>query len=134
MNDTPHDLTDALDYALQTATDRIRPDVLLLSGGLDSSLLAAMWTKQGHRFKVVTVGLDPNIRCTPAHRYLPYPCNSDIAWARTVAAHRYLDWRPVIHAWHGAVETRDPFMLQKQSFDLGQLSMFALRASPLHAT
>ncbi len=134
MNDTPHDLTDALDYALQTATDRIRPDVLLLSGGLDSSLLAAMWTKQGHRFKAVTVGLDPNIRCTPAHRYLPYPCNSDIAWAKKVAEHLDLDWTPVILSKHDALETLDLLMRQLQSFDLGQLNNIALLASLRHAT
>ena len=129
MNDTPALRTDALDHALQAATRRIRPDVLLLSGGLDSSLLAAIWTQQGHRFRAVSVGLDPNVRCTPAHRFLPYPCNSDIAWAGTVATHLELDWHPVILGEREAMDALDWHMAQQRSFDLGQLNNIPLIAA-----
>jgi asparagine synthetase B (glutamine-hydrolysing) len=136
MNDTPPaftDTIDALDHALQTATDRIRPDVLLLSGGLDSALLAAMWKRAGHRFRAITVGLDPNVPCVPAHRYLPYPCNSDITWARKVADHLHLDWTPVILSEREALDALDWLMTQQRSFDLGQLNNIPLIAG-LQAT
>lgn len=129
MNDTRPSQIDALDHALQAATHRFRPDVLLLSGGLDSSLLAAMWRKQGHRFRAVTVGLDPNVRCTPAHRFLPYPCNSDIAWARKVAERLDLDWQPVILGEREALDALDWLMAQQRSFDLGQLNNIPLIAA-----
>jgi asparagine synthetase B (glutamine-hydrolysing) len=131
MNDTPPAMTDtidALDHALQAATDRIRPDVLLLSGGLDSALLAAMWARSGHRFRAITVGLDPNVQCTPAHRFLPYPCNSDITWARKVADHLNLDWTPVILGEREAFEALDWLMAQQRSFDIGQLNNIPLIA------
>jgi hypothetical protein len=128
MNDTPPSPIDALDDALQTATQRLRPDLLLFSGGLDSALLAAMWKEQGHRFRAVTVGLDPNILCTPAHRYLPYPCNSDITWARKVADHLDLDWTPVLLSEREALGALDWLMAQQRSFDLGQLNNIALIA------
>lgn len=133
MNDTPPSPIDALDHALQTATDRLRPDVLLLSGGLDSSLLAAMWKAHGHRFRAITVGLDPNVQCTPAHRYLPYPCNSDIDWARKVAEHLDLDWTPVLLSRREAMDALDWLMAQQRSFDLGQLNNIALIAGLQHA-
>jgi hypothetical protein len=129
MNDTPPSPVDALDTALQAATERLRPDVLLLSGGLDSALLAAMWQKQGHRFRAVTVGLDPNVPCTPAHRYLPYPCNSDIAWARKVAQALDIDWEPVLLSEREALAAIDWLMAQQRSFDLGQLNNVALIAA-----
>jgi hypothetical protein len=128
MNDTRPSPTDTLDHALQAASARIRPDILLLSGGLDSSLLAAMWKQQGHRFRAITVGLDPNVRCTPAHRFLPYPCNSDIAWARKVAEGLELDWEPVILGEREAMDALDWLMAQQRSFDLGQLNNIPLIA------
>lgn len=134
MNDTRPDLVDALDRAVQAATDRLRPDVLLLSGGLDSSLLAAIWSKQGHRFRAVTVGLDPNIQCTPAHRFLPYPCNSDLAWASRIARHLGLDWTPVILSEREALDALDWLMAQQRSFDLGQLNNIPLIAGLKAAT
>ena len=128
MNDTPPSRIDALDHALQAATTRLRPDVLLLSGGLDSSLLAAMWKRQGHRFRAVTVGLDPSVQCTPAHRFLPYPCNSDLAWAKKVADGLDLDWTPVMLTEREAMDALDWLMAQQRSFDLGQLNNIPLIA------
>lgn len=128
MNDTSPDLVEALDSALHSATDRIRPDLLLLSGGVDSALLAALWTKAGHRFRAVTVGLDPSVPCSAAHRYLPYPCNSDLTWARRVAETLGLDWTPVVLSQHEALEALDWLVMQQRSFDLGQLNNIALIA------
>jgi hypothetical protein len=128
MNDTSPALVEALDSALRVATGRVRPDVLLLSGGLDSSLLAAMWKRAGHSFRAVTVGLDPSIRCSREHTSLPYPCNSDIAWAEKVADALGLDWTPVLLTEHEALESLDWLILQQRSFDLGQINNIPLIA------
>ena len=95
MNDTSLRAIDALDAALWQATTEIRADVLLLGGGVDSALLAAMWTKQGHKFRAVTVGRNADLRCVPAHDLLPYPCNSDLEWSAKVANELGLDWTPI---------------------------------------
>ncbi|HEV2072726.1 MAG TPA: asparagine synthase-related protein [Thermomicrobiales bacterium] len=128
MNDTSPALVEALDSAVRTATERVRPNILLLSGGLDSSLLAAMWKRAGHRFRAVTVGLDPSTRCSREHRSLPYPCNSDIAWAEKVADALDLDWTPVILSEQEALQSLDWLILQQRSFDLGQLNNIPLIA------
>lgn len=125
MNDTPINAVDALDAALQLATNRLRPDVLLL-GGLDSALLAALWTKQGHPVRAITVGANADLRCVPAHTYLPYACNSDLAWSEKVAAHLKLDWTPIRLNPREAMRTLDKLVHQQQSFDLGQLNNIAL--------
>ncbi|MCO5216405.1 MAG: asparagine synthase C-terminal domain-containing protein [Thermomicrobiales bacterium] len=134
MNDTPTRAVDALESALITATTEIRPDVLLLGAGVDSALLAAMWTKQGHRFRTITVGLDPAVRCVPAHTYLPYPCNSDLEWARRVAETLNLDWAPIALSLRDALHYLDMVMMQQRSFDLGQLNNIALYAALNRAT
>jgi|GEM_PF-2020657 len=128
MNDTSPDHFSALNTALQAATNQIRPEVLLLSGGVDSSLLAAMWAKAGHRFRAVTVCLEPAIRCSSAHVYLPYPCNSDMAWAERVAKVLDLDWTPVVVSQHEALEALDWLMIRHRSFDLGHLNNIPLIA------
>ena len=95
MNDTSTTTIDALEQALLTATDRIRLDVLLLGGGVDSALLAAMWKRHDHEFRAITVGRDASLTCVPAHEYLPYTCNSDLEWSAEVAKHLQLDWTPI---------------------------------------
>lgn len=132
MNDVQQATIAALETSLRTATNRIRPDVLLLSGGLDSSLLAAMWKRAGHRFMAVTVGLNPSIHCSRVHSRLPYPCNSDLAWAKKIATALDLEWTPVVLSQEDALKCLDWLLLQQRSFDLGQLNNIALIAG-LHA-
>lgn len=132
MNDTRPSITDALDAALQAATDRLRPAALLLSGGVDSSLLAAIWKRLGHSPRCITVGLDPAIRC-PLHADLPAPCNSDVAWAERVATALHLDWHPVILSLDAALAALDWLIVHQRSFDLGQLNNIALVAGIQHS-
>lgn len=129
MNDTLTCAVDALEAALTTATNEIRPDVLLLSGGVDSALLAAMWKRAGHHFRAVTVGIDPKVICVPHHTSLPYPCNSDMSWSRRVADVLELDWIPVQLDLDESLHYLDLLAVQEQSFDLGQLNNIALIAA-----
>lgn len=126
MNDTSLRMIDALESALFEATAEIRPDVLLLSGGVDSALLAAMWQRHGHPVRAITVGLDPAVQCVPAHTYLPYPCNSDLDWAGRVAEALDLTWTPITLSLREAMRYLDALVLQQRSFDLGQLNNIAL--------
>jgi hypothetical protein len=127
MNASSPGPVQTLDDALQAATARLRPDALLLSGGLDSSLLAALWEAQGHRPLALTVGLDPNISC-PAHAALTYPCNTDVAYAERVAAALDLDWHPLLLSVDQALAALDALIVQQRSFDLGQLNNIPLIA------
>ncbi len=126
MNDTSPATIDALEHALLTATDRVRPDWLLLGGGVDSALLAAMWKHHGHQFRAITVGRDASLTCVPAHQFLPYTCNSDLAWSGRVAKHLDLDWTPLELDQRAALLYLDKLVLSQQSFDLGQLNNIAL--------
>ncbi|HVL25150.1 MAG TPA: asparagine synthase-related protein [Thermomicrobiales bacterium] len=127
MNASSPDPVQMLDNALQAATVRRRPDALLLSGGLDSSLLAALWAARGHRPLALTIGLDPTIPC-PAHAALPYPCNQDVAYAGRVAAALGLDWHPLVLSVDQALAALDALIVQQRSFDLGQLNNIPLIA------
>ena len=129
MNNTSPTTIDALEHALLTATDRIQPDVLLLGGGVDSALLAAMWKHHGHRFRAITVGRSADLRCVPAHEYLPYPCNSDLEWSGKVVQQLNLDWTAIELDQRQAMRYLDFLLVQQQSFDLGQLNNIALVAS-----
>lgn len=129
MNDTSPATIDALEQALLTATDRIRPDWLLLGGGVDSALLAAMWRHHGHQFRAITVGRDSSFTCVPAHQYLPYTCNSDLEWSEKVARHLELDWTPIALTEREAMRYLDQLVVQEESFDLGQLNNIALIAA-----
>lgn len=126
MNDTSHATIDALENALLIATDRVRPDWLLLGGGVDSALLAALWTHHGHPFRAITVGRDANLTCVPAHQFLPYTCGSDLEWSGKVAEHLQLVWTPIALGQREAMRYLDLLVVSQQSFDLGQLNNIAL--------
>lgn len=126
MSTTPEPV-DHLDAALQDATRRQRPDALLLSGGLDSSLLAALWAHAGHRPLAVTVGLHPSIIC-PLHEGAILSCNQDLSFAGRVTAALGLDWEPLALTSDEALETLDALLVQQRSFDLGQLNNIPLFA------
>lgn len=129
MNDTSLAAIDALEDALLTATDRVRPDWLLLGGGVDSALLAAMWKHHGHSFRAITVGRAASLTCVPAHQFLPYTCNSDLEWSERVANHLELEWTPVALDKRDAMRYLDQLLVTQQSFDLGQLNNIALIAA-----
>lgn len=129
MNDTSLNAIDALEHALLTATDRVRPDWLLLGGGVDSALLAAMWKHHGHDFQSITVGREATLLCSPAHDFLPYGCNSDLDWSGRVARHLALDWTPIALDKRDAMRYLDMLLVSQQSFDLGQLNNIALIAA-----
>ncbi len=129
MNDTSLRAVDALDAALWKATTEIQTDVLLLGGGVDSALIAAMWRKQGHPFRAITVGRSDSLTCVPAHNLLPYPCNSDLAWSRKVAEALGLEWTPIELDQRDAMRYLDLLVAQQRSFDLGQLNNIALFAA-----
>ena len=126
MNDTSLRAVDALDAALWQATQEVRADVLLLGGGVDSALIAAMWCRQGHNFRAVTVGRSSDLTCVPAHMLLPYPCNSDLDWSAKVADALGLDWTPIALTQREALRYLDLLIAQQRSFDLGQLNNIAL--------
>lgn len=134
MNDTSLRAIDALDAALWQATQEIRADVLLLGGGVDSALIAAMWRKQGHAFRAFTVGRNHDVTCVPTHTLLPYPCNSDMAWSAKVADALALDWTPIALDLREAMNYLNVLVAQQQSFDLGQLNNIALYAGLDRAT
>lgn len=101
---------------------RDRPaDVLLVSGGLDSSLLAALANRSDQRTTAITVGFEPAGPC-PAHRDLPCSCNSDLDHAATVAAHLDLDWHPVRIDQGQAFDALDTLIRLRHSFDPGLLN------------
>jgi asparagine synthetase B (glutamine-hydrolysing) len=126
MSTTSHAI-DHLDAALRNATRRERPDALLLSGGLDSSLLAALWARSGHRPMTLTVGLHPSIIC-PLHDEATLPCNQDLSYAGRVAAGCGLDWEPLALTIDEALDVLDALLVQQRSFDLGQLNNIPLLA------
>ena len=83
--------------AIETGIAARPADVLLLSGGVDSSLLAAVATELGQAPVAITVTLatGPANAC-PAHGPdLAVPCNSDHEAAQRVASWLGLNWQPI---------------------------------------
>lgn len=126
-------VVDRLANALRTAVATSEADVLLLSGGLDSSLLAGLRVTSDRPLPpMVTVGLAGEGPC-PAHASLPYPCNRDLAFAAHVAEHFNLAWHPLRLDTASALSHLDDLMRLRTSFDLGLLNDIPIIAGLLHA-
>lgn len=111
-------------------------DVLLLSGGVDSSLLAAVATELGQAPVVITVTLatGPANAC-PAHGPdLAVPCNSDHEAAQRVASWLGLNWQPIHLPPREAIDALLELCLALRSFDLGNLNNIALYTGALRAS
>lgn len=122
---------DRLAHALREAVAK-EADVLLLSGGLDSSLLAGLCGGSGHVPEAITVGLAGDRPCPP-HGSLPYPCNGDLASAARVADHLELGWHPIRLDVTTALAHLDELIRLRVSFDLGLLNDIPILAGLRHA-
>lgn len=122
-----------LALALRKAVTNNPADVLLLSGGLDSSLLAALRSGgDGSRPEAVTVGLASDRPC-PVHALLPAPCNGDLAHAAIVVDHLGLAWHPLRLDVDTALAHLDELIRLRTSFDLGLLNDIPILAGLRHA-
>lgn len=126
-----------LQRALITAITERPTDVLLLSGGVDSSLLAAMAREHLHRAPVaITVSLEvsPGTHFPTHGADLAVPCNSDHAAAQDVVKWLDLNWQPIRIAPSVAIDALLDLCLALRSFDLGNLNNIALYVGALRAT
>lgn len=125
---TSGDNVDALDAALRRAVRERPTTALLLAGGLDSSVLAALSVAELEVPPVaITVGLEddaPLLRCDRcvgcARR--PDGCGADLAFAAMVADELGLEWCPLRLSVAAAFGHLDDLMRHFHSFDLGLLN------------
>lgn len=130
---TQQSIIDRLTDSVRTAVATAGADVLLLSGGLDSSLLAGLCVASGSPLpEAITVGLAGERPCA-AHWSLPYPCNGDVASAARVAEHLGLAWHPIRLDMNTALGHLDELMRLRTSFDLGLLNDIPIIAGLHHA-
>lgn len=122
--------------AIRTGVAARPADALLLSGGVDSSLLAAVATEPGEAPVAITVSLDagPAEACPLHGPGLAAPCNSDHAAAQRVAGWLGLDWQPIRLPAREALDALLALCLALRSFDLGNLNNIALYAGALRAS
>lgn len=124
---------DRLAHALQEAVTDHPSDALLLSGGLDSSLLPALRRAAELPLpEAITVGLAGERPCH-AHASLPVLCNGDLAYAAIVADHLGLAWRPLRLDLETALGHLDELIRLRTSFDLGLLNDIPIIAGLRHA-
>jgi asparagine synthetase B (glutamine-hydrolysing) len=126
-----------LSHAIATGIAARPADALLLSGGLDSSLLAALALEQSGQAPVaITVSLDTRpVETCPVHGSdLAVPCNSDHAAAKRVAGWLGLRWQPIRIPPEVALDALLELCLALRSFDLGNLNNIALYVGALRAT
>jgi asparagine synthase (glutamine-hydrolysing) len=133
---TTFDATTPLLDAIRTGVAARPADAMLLSGGVDSSLLAAVATELGRAPIAITVTLstDPAESCPVHGGGLAVPCNSDHAAARRVASWLGLDWQPIRLPPEVALDALIELCLALRSFDLGNLNNIALHAGALRAS
>ena len=134
---TSLDLSIRLHDALIAGIVERPADVLLLSGGVDSSLLAALATEHYRTPPVaITVSLDtaPIDTCPVHGADIAVPCNSDADAARDVAAWLGLNWQPIRIPPDVAIQALIDLCLSLRSFDLGNLNNIPLYVGALRAT
>lgn len=128
------DQSRALETALRRAVRERPATAVLLSGGLDSSVLAALAVDELPQPPLaVTVGLAddaPELRCERCASWATRPdgCGSDLAFASLVASDLGLDWRPVRLTVPAALSALDDLIRRFHSFDLGLLNDIPLLA------
>ncbi len=115
--------------AMEQAIEAVPAETLLLSGGIDSSLLAAL-DPRPVAITVVLVGAESSAkkaptagcsRCSGAARY-PDGCGSDLGYARDVAAHLGLAWHAVELSRDEALAALGDLVRLLRSYDLGLLN------------
>ena len=127
------DTRSSLLAALEHATRETPSDALLLSGGIDLSLLAAL----GPRMPVITVVMEgyelhkkpmPNAGCGLCEFREDYPsgCGSDPRYARQVAEYLKLDWHLVTITEAQALVTLAELVVRTKSYDLQLLNDIAI--------
>ena len=134
---TSIDLPTRLHGALAAGIAARPADALLLSGGVVSSLLAALAAEgAGTPPVAITVSLDtaPVDTCPLHGRDLAVRCNSDHDAASDVASWLALSWQPIRITVEVALEALLELCLALRSFDLGNLNNIALYIGTLRAT
>ncbi|MDQ3541912.1 MAG: asparagine synthase C-terminal domain-containing protein, partial [Chloroflexota bacterium] len=122
-----------LAHALHEAVTDNPADVVLLSGGLDSSLLPALRRVADQPLpEAITVGLAGERPC-PIHASLPVPCNGDLAYAALAVKYLNLAWHPLRLDMDTALAHLDDLMRLRGSFDLGLLNDIPILAGLRHA-
>lgn len=133
---TEPSITDRLEDALTTAIADEPADVLLLSGGVDSSALLAYAVARGLAPRLaITVSLDraPDDPCPVHGADLAVPCNSDHAFAGDVAEMLGVARQPLRLTHDEALDVLIELCLALRSFDLGNLNNIALYAGAREA-
>lgn len=134
---TSIDPTTQLRTDLATAVAERPADVLLLSGGVDSSLLAALASESSAPAPVaITVGLDTSsgVACPIHGSDLAVPCNSDCDAAREVITWLGMRWQPIRISRDVAMNALLDLCISLRSFDLGNLNNIPLHVGTLRAT
>src|SRR5947208_2530535 len=115
--------------ALERAVRSTPGDGLLLSGGIDSSLLAAL----NRKLPTITVALEgvssnlrpyADARCTTCPGFETYPsgCGADFKFAKQVVEYLDLEWHPVEISEGEALRNLGELVTLTQSYDLALLN------------
>ena len=119
--------------ALQQAVRDTPAEAILLSGGIDSSMLAALAPPKSRvAVTVVLKGCESNLKPDPqagcgfcaGNPVYPPGCGADLEYARQVAQHLNMNerWHPVIISQDQALAHLEDLVYLTQSYDLGLLN------------
>jgi asparagine synthase len=133
------DNVEGLESALRAAVRAWPAEAVLLSGGLDSSVLAALAAQELATAPVaITVGLVDDasaLRCERCAGCAARPpgCGADLGFAEEVARALGLDWEPVRLSVDEALRVLDDLIRAFHSFDLGLLNDIPILAGMARA-